>query len=119
MFPSSRAAPAPEARTEHAKKPENGNGCENGGVLKPSREGANVGGGSHNGKHYGGGSGPSNEKPDSGVAGYEGGNDAGATEGAEEGGILEKLCFMRYLEIKTWKNFKNEKKKKKLGRMKS
>ncbi|KAI5329588.1 hypothetical protein L3X38_028985 [Prunus dulcis] len=105
MFPSSRAAPAPEAKTKHTKKPKNGNGRENGGVLKPSREGANVGGDGHNGKHSEGGSGPINEKPDGGVADYEGGNGAGATEGAEECGILEKLCFMRYLEIKTWKNF--------------
>ncbi|KAI5329583.1 hypothetical protein L3X38_028980 [Prunus dulcis] len=71
---------------EDAKKPENGDG----GVAKPSREGAN--GGGHNGKQSEGGNVPSNGKPYSGVvAGDEGGNGAGATEGAGEGGILEKL----------------------------
>lgn len=57
----SRSSPEGEDK-EHAKKPENGNGRENGGVVKPSREGANSGGSSHNGKR-----GPNNGKPDGGV----------------------------------------------------
>ncbi|KAI5329572.1 hypothetical protein L3X38_028969 [Prunus dulcis] len=92
-FIKSRSSPGGEDK-EHAKKLKNDNGRENGGVVKPSREGANGGGGCHNGKHSEGGCGPSDGKPDGGVAGDEGGNGAGTTEGAVEGGILEKLCFM-------------------------
>lgn len=62
----SRSSPEGEDK-EHAKKPENGNGRENGGVVKPSREGANSGGSNHNWKHSEGGSGPNNGKPDGGV----------------------------------------------------
>ncbi|CAB4280549.1 unnamed protein product [Prunus armeniaca] len=104
LGPRPTAPPVIKSRSgtggEDAKKPENGNGRENGVVAKPSLEGANGGGGGgHNGKHSGGGNGSNGKhseggtggKPDGGVAGDEGGNGAVATEGAGEGGILEKL----------------------------
>ncbi|PQQ02631.1 hypothetical protein Pyn_08384 [Prunus yedoensis var. nudiflora] len=68
-----------------------------------------------------GGSGPRNGKPYDGatqlsaIAGDEGGNSVGtgAMEGAKESEILEKIQekLPRYLEVMSWKNFRNEKKK--------
>ncbi|KAL6280938.1 hypothetical protein ACE6H2_017819 [Prunus campanulata] len=76
---------------EGAKKPVNGNGsrnvCENEGAVKASREGATSCGGGHNGKHSEG----SSAKPDGEVAGDNGGNVDGVTEGGGEDGILGKL----------------------------